>query len=101
MIGDPGQIPPVGDKPLYHSVPTNDIGEQGRFNYFMFDKVVKLNLNHRASGTGKCQEKFRSVLMRLRTGDSTEEDWKELLTRQPSQIKNISQFQDAIRLFIW
>ena len=29
LIGDPGQLPPVGDKPLYHSKPTNSVGEQG------------------------------------------------------------------------
>lgn len=29
LIGDPGQLPPVGAKPLYHEKPSNIIGEQG------------------------------------------------------------------------
>ena len=28
LIGDPAQLPPVADKPLYHTKPTNEIGEQ-------------------------------------------------------------------------
>ena len=47
LIGDPGQIPPVGDKPLHHNFPMNEIGHQGCFNYQLFDKVVKLTVNHR------------------------------------------------------
>ena len=99
LIGDPGQIPPVGDKPLFHLLPTNEIGEQGRFNYLLFDKVVNLNVNHRANGNDAKQENFRNILQGLRTGDSIKADWEMRLTRQPSQVKNIAQFQDAIRLF--
>ena len=29
LTGDPGQLPPVADKPLYHAKPSNAIGEQG------------------------------------------------------------------------
>ena len=29
LVGDPAQLPPVADKPLYHSIPSNDIGEEG------------------------------------------------------------------------
>ena len=29
LTGDPGQLPPVGDKPLYHPQPSNLIAEQG------------------------------------------------------------------------
>ena len=28
LTGDPGQLPPVADKPLYHAFPSNAIGEQ-------------------------------------------------------------------------
>ena len=45
------------------------------------------------------QEEFRNLLLRLRKGDSTNEDWQLLLTRQPSNIKNLSQFDDATRLY--
>lgn len=49
------------------------------------------------AGTGKSQ--FRDLLMRLRTGDYTEQDWKLLLTRQPSNTTNLTKFQNATRLY--
>ena len=32
-------------------------------------------------------------------GESTVDDWKLLLTHQPSAVTNLSQFEDATRLF--
>ena len=37
--------------------------------------------------------------MRLRTGDYTESDWELLLTRQPNKAQNVSEFDDATRLY--
>lgn len=37
--------------------------------------------------------------MRLRTGDCTEQDWKLLLTRQPTNAPNLVEFQNATRLY--
>jgi hypothetical protein len=37
--------------------------------------------------------------MRLRTGETTEEDWNYLLTRTPSAVPSLDQFRDAIRLY--
>ena len=36
LIGDPAQLPPVADKPLYHSNPSNAIAEQGFLAYNIF-----------------------------------------------------------------
>ena len=36
LFGDPAQLPPVTDKPLYHTMSTNSIGEQGCLTYNMF-----------------------------------------------------------------
>ena len=99
LIGDPGQLPPVGDKPLYHSKPSSDIGEQGYQAYQMFDKVVKLTVNQRVQGNCPEQVQFRELLSRLRKGESTTDDWKLLLSRQPSSVSNLNEFEDAIRLF--
>lgn len=99
LIGDPGQLPPVADKPLYYEKPSNGIGEQGFQTYEMFHKVVKLNVNQRVQGISAEHEEFRNLLLRLRKGESTSEGWQILLSRQPSNIINISQFNDAIRLF--
>ena len=87
----------VGDKPLYHTKPSASIGEQGHSAFFMFTNVVKLSVNQRVQGTNPEQIQFRDLLSRLRTGDSNEQDWKLLLTRQPSNVQNMVDFQHATR----
>ena len=99
LVGDPGQLPPVADKPLYHSNPSNALQEQGHLAYLMFNTVVKLTLNQRVKGSSPEQSRFRDLLNRLRTGDCTQNDWTLLLTRQPSIVDNISAFKDAVRLY--
>ncbi len=99
LLGDPGQLPPVADKALYHSKPTCFIGEQGHLAYLMFTNVIKLSVNQRVQGTNPEQIQFRDLFMRLRTGECTEQDWKLLLTRQPTNVPNVSEFQDATRLY--
>ena len=95
LFGDPGQLPPVADKPLYRAKPSNGVGEQGYQTYRMFDQVVKLTVNQRVQGMSSEQVTFRDLLLRLRKGESTIEDWKLLLTRQPSAITNRGEFKDA------
>ena len=41
LFGAPGQLPPLGDKPLFHFQPSNEIGKQGYFAYMMFDKLTE------------------------------------------------------------
>ena len=64
LTGDPGQLPHVADKPLYHAKPSNAIGEQGFQAYYMFDKVVKLTVNQRVQGMTSELVKFRDLLLR-------------------------------------
>ena len=99
LVGDPAQLPPVADKPLYHSRPSSSTGEQGYLAYHMFGNVVKLSVNQRVQGLNQQQAQFRDLLIRLRTGDSNEQDWKLLLARQPSIALNVNEFQDATRLY--
>ena len=99
LFGDPGQLPPVADKPLYHAKPSNAVGEQGYQSYRMFNKVIKLTVNQRVQGMNSEQVAFRELLLRLRKGESTVDDWKLLLTRQPSAVSNLNEFKDATRLF--
>jgi len=56
LMGDPGQLPPVGAKPLYHAKPSNSIGEQGYYAYMMFDKVVTLSVNQSQRFTSRPNE---------------------------------------------
>ena len=99
LIGDPAQLPPVSDKPLFHAKPSNQIGQQGYYAYMMFNHVVTLTVNQRVKGTDPEQIVFRDFLLRLCNGEMSENDWKLLLTRQPSQANNIDQFKTATRLF--
>ena len=99
LTGDPGQLLPVADKTLYHAKPSNAIGEQGCQAYYIFDKVVKLTVNQRVQGMSSEQVRFRDLLLRLRKGKSTCDDWKLILTHQPSNVTNLSEFEDATRLF--
>ena len=50
LIGDPAQLPPAADKPLFHNHPSNEIAEQGYHAYKFFDKVLKLTVNRRVQG---------------------------------------------------
>ena len=45
------------------------------------------------------QVQFRDLLLRLCKGESTVDDWKLLLTRQPSNVTNLCDFEDATGLF--
>lgn len=99
LNGDPGQLPSGQDKPLYHDKPSNTIGEQGYQTYRMFDKVVKLTINQRVQGCCEEQEQFRNILLRLRRGESTYEDWQLLLSCQPSNISNKHEFNNLVKLF--
>ena len=62
LFGDPGQLPAVGDRPLYHSRPSNEIAEQGFLAYKMFNNVVILDVNRRVDGNSHDQTIFRSIL---------------------------------------
>ena len=62
LVGSPAQLPPVVDKPLFHSQPSNALQEQGHLAYFVFDTVVKLTLNQRLKGSSPEQSKFRDLL---------------------------------------
>ena len=85
---------------LRHMKTGNSIGEQGYYAYMMFDKVVTLSVNQRVKGSHPDQMRFRDLLLRLRDAETNEDDWKILLTRQPSHVNNIQHFNDAIRCII-
>ena len=79
IVGDIAQLPPVNDNPLYHSMPSNSTSLMGYCAYQEINKVVRLEVNQRV--TNENQQKFRSLLIRLRNGNSTLEDWNFLHTR--------------------
>ena len=66
----------------------------------MFDKVVKITVNQRVQDMTPEQVQFRDLLLRLRKGESTVDDWKLLLTRQPSSVTNLCDFENLLDYFI-
>lgn len=74
LVGDPAQLPPVADKPLYHTKPSGPI------------RLIRLSVNQRVQGSDTTQVAFKQLLMLL-------------LSRQPSLVANLNEFDDAIKLF--
>ena len=71
-----GQLPPVGDSPLYRSAATEGSAtNQGRQLYMTFHVVVQLTKIIRQSDNDELQIKFRDALQRLRDGCPSYEDW--------------------------
>ena len=62
LTGNPGQLPPVADKPLYHAKPSNAVDEQGHQAYHMFDEVVKLTIYQHVQSMTPEQVQFRDLL---------------------------------------
>ena len=96
LIGDFAQLPPVGDCPLFAP---DKPGSHGHTMYNLFTKVVILDQVIRQSGANRESQQFRQILLRLRNGQSTEDDWTTLLQHTPSTANNANEFNDAIRLF--
>ena len=99
LVGDPAQLPPVADKPLYHSSPDDTLSEEGFYAYSMFTKVIKLDRNMRVFGLPFEQKQFLDLLSSLRNGLCSEREWNLILSRQPTAIKNLEDFKYSTRLF--
>ena len=92
LVGDPAQLPPVADKPLYHSKPSSTLQEQGHSANFMFNTIVKLILSQRIKGSIPEQATLRDLLNRLCAGDCNKGGWNLLLTHQTLIVQNITEF---------
>ena len=53
----------------------------------------------RQAGSDQTSNELRNMLLRLRDGIVTHDDWQMLLQRMPQQADNSCDFEDAIRLF--
>jgi ATP-dependent exoDNAse (exonuclease V) alpha subunit len=68
--------------------------------YKQFKEVYKLKIAQRQSGNSKEQQEFRNILLRLRNGDSTIDDWKILTTRIENKFNTIERKKFSDALFI-
>lgn len=53
----------------------------------------------RQSGEDPSQVLFRQMLLQLRDGQVTEDDWRHFMSRTPAQVSDLSPFTAALRLF--
>ena len=78
---------------------SDTVGQQGYCAYQMFVHVVILSVNQGVIGSDHDQILFRELLLRLRNGETTQDDWKHLLASQPSQIPDTDHLKDVVRLY--
>ena len=100
LLGDFAQLPPVGDKAIYASPSQSSslLTQHGHSIYGLFETVVMPSENIRQAGNNPESEQFRAILLRLRDGQSTQDDWMTLCQRTPQHV-NMSDFTDAPRLY--
>ena len=65
----------------------------------MFTTVIILDHVLQQGGTDPAALCFRELLLRLRAGTVTHDDWQMLLARSPNKVTNCADFDDALRLF--
>ncbi len=99
MFGDFRQLPPVLDLPMYTTDASRDtISNDGIASYLQFQEVYKLEKIQRQSGDSIEQQRFREILLRLREGENSLDDWKQLTTRFEENLNRIERerFSDAV-----
>ena len=98
LFGDFGQLPPVMDLPLYTTVSRTHFSDLGSTAYQMFDHAVVLEQVMRQSGQDPDQVLFRQILLNLRNGQISTEDWKHLMMRTPAKLHDLTPFREALYL---
>ena len=73
------------------------MSDHGHNLYSLFDTIVILDKVMRQAGDNPDALSFRSLLMRMRDGRVTEQDW-HLLQQSPGSVHMV-EFADTIRLF--
>ena len=61
-------------------------------------KSCETDKNERSKGEDSNQKRFRRVLLNIRNGDCTEDDWNLLLTKTPDMNKNVIHAKKYVRL---
>jgi ATP-dependent DNA helicase PIF1 len=97
LFGDFGQLPPVLDLPMYANNASHDrSSSNGLAAYKQFKEMYELDVIQRQSGNE--QQAFRDILLRLRDGESSLNDWNILTTRfeENLSIEERHRFRDAM-----
>ena len=99
LFGDFGQLPPVMDQPLYTTHSRSELSDQGMTAYQSFTSAVVLDQIIRQAGDDPVQRRFRTLLLRLRDGATTIDDWKLLMSRTPTAVDDLTSFETALHLY--
>ena len=95
LCGDFGQLPPVGDVPMYDDGDKGgDLSKLGRATWAACTHSLELTHNHRQSGDASG---FRAALWRLRCGGTTNDDYNLFATRGEHCVGG-ADFKDAMYL---
>ena len=98
LIGDFAQLPPIGDRLLFNNpnVTSHESNDHGYLLYTQFKTVVKLKqILRQDSATND----FKDLLLAIRNGNITHDIWQSLLSRSPTNVSNLSDFNNATHLF--
>lgn len=102
LVGDPGQLLPVADTPLYESHPSTTLKIHGFQCYKQFNHAIRLEVCVRQQAdSNPDQAKFIYLLPRLRNGvndENTVNDWQLLLKNSTTPLR-MEAFKDALHLF--
>ena len=95
LFGDFGQLPPVMDSKLFQRDMTKPLSVRGNDAFRMFDTAFFLRQSVRQAN----DHVFRDLLLRLRDGLSTQEDYNLLSRRFRGTVANPEQFDHEVHLF--
>ena len=98
LIGDFAQLQPVEDQAVYSHLP-DGIESHGHTVYKLFTSVIILKEMARQAGSNPDNIEFRELLLRLRDGHCTQEDWALLLSWSPANVSNKADFEEAVPYF--
>ena len=99
LVGDFGQLAPVGDLPLYVPAGRSHVAQIGRAAYVQIKDVIFLTQVERQGGDSPEQQQWRATLGRIHDGEGTLEDWNLLRSRQPHRVSNLEDWEEAPRLW--
>ena len=106
LVGDFGQLPPVGDRPFFlakwdeESSARKALQNAGRLAYLAISESISLDVVMRQDGRDEETERFKDTLGRLRSGTPTRTDFDLLRTRFWHELSPAEQrsFDDCLTL---
>jgi len=93
IVGDFGQLEPIDKNPIWYEQMEEE-RNKGFTLYKLFKTVAFLDLVKRQKNL-----EFRDLLMRIRNGQITKQDWNKLQTRDINLVKKPSNLDEIIHLF--